>query len=114
MKQLNDELRYRVLKTLERDSNISQRALAKELGVSLGKANYCLQALVEKGLVKIDNFKHSRNKLGYAYLLTPRGLEEKGRVTVRFFRRKMQEYEELELELEELRRELGSKDATSE
>ena len=104
---MNDEIRYRVLKLLRENPNISQRALAQELDISLGKVNYCLKALVLKGLLKVKNFKESNNKTAYAYILTSKGLEEKARVTVRFLRRKIKEYERLEQEIEVLREEVG-------
>ena len=104
---LTDEYRYRILKLLEADPHASQRRIADELGISLGRVNFCLQALVEKGLVKVNNFRNSDNKRAYLYLLTPRGIEDKAVVTARFFRRKLDEYEALKRELEELRREAG-------
>ena len=85
----------------------SQRGLAERFGVSLGKVNYCLRALVDKGLVKANNFRRSDNKLAYSYVLTPAGLEEKGRLTKAFLRRKLTEYELLQQEIEVLRREAG-------
>jgi len=90
---------YRLLKLIEQRPEISQRELAAELGLSLGKINYCLKAFVSKGLVKVNNFRRSDNKLAYAYLLTPQGIEEKARVTVRFFRRVETEYEVLKQEI---------------
>ena len=102
---LTDEYRYRILKLLEADPHASQRRIADELGISLGRVNYCLQALIRKGLVKANNFRNSTNKRAYLYLLTPRGIEEKARVTARFLRVKLDEYEILKRELEELRRE---------
>lgn len=105
---LTDETRYRILKVLEADPQASQRRIADELGISLGRVNYCLQALVRKGLVKANNFRSSANKRNYLYLLTPRGIEEKARVTARFLRVKMDEYEILKRELEELQREAGT------
>jgi len=104
--ELDEEIRYRLLRLLESNPEISQRELAQALEISLGKANYCLKALIGKGLVKAGNFRNSRNKLAYAYLLTPRGLEEKGRVTVAFLKRKMAEYERLQREIELLRLEV--------
>ena len=101
---LTDEYRYRILKLLEADPHASQRRIADELGISLGRVNYCLQALIEKGLVKVNNFRSSTNKRAYLYLLTPRGIEEKASVTARFLRRKLDEYEALKRELEELQR----------
>ncbi len=104
MPPLSDELRYQILKNLQQNPAMTQRELAEIMGISLGKANYCLKALVEKGWVKVGNFRRSQYKLGYAYLLTPGGLEEKTRVTVAFLKRKQQEYDSLKLELELLQR----------
>ena len=101
-----DETHYRLLKLLEARPYLSQRELARELGISLGKINYCLGALVEKGWIKARNFRNSRNKLGYAYLLTPRGIEQKAVITVDFLRRKIAEYEALKKEITQLRREV--------
>lgn len=106
---LDETTHYGLLKTLEENPGLSQRDLAKKLGVSLGKINYCLNALVEKGSLKINNFRNSDNKLAYAYLLTPRGVEEKARITVRFLKYKVQEYERLRKEIEELTREAEEK-----
>lgn len=106
---LTDEYRVKILKRLEQDPEISQRALAMELGVSLGKANYCLHALIEKGFVKANNFKDSQNKKGYAYLLTQKGIVEKTRATSRFLNRKLAEYERLQKEIEGLRREVQAR-----
>ena len=103
---LSDEYRYKILRLLEEDPQMSQRALARALGISLGKVNYCLQALIDRGLVKANNFKNSKNKQAYMYLLTPRGISEKARVTVRFLKYKMSEYESLQREIELLRQEL--------
>ncbi|KZN15074.1 MarR family EPS-associated transcriptional regulator [Marinomonas sp. TW1] len=103
---LDEESRYKILKELEQDSDISQRELAKRLGISLGKTNFCLKALVEKGLIKAENFKNNTNKVGYLYLLTPKGIEEKVSLTQRFLKRKVAEYEALEKEIEQLRREV--------
>jgi EPS-associated MarR family transcriptional regulator len=109
---LDDETRYRILKILEADPQASQRRIADQLGISLGRVNYCLQALVRKGLVKANNFRNSTNKRAYLYLLTPRGIEEKARVTARFLRVKLDEYESLKRELEELQREAAALDAS--
>lgn len=103
---LSEESRYKLLKALEANPNASQRDLAHTLGISLGKVNYCLKALVEKGLIKAGNFKSNPEKLGYAYILTPAGLEEKANVTTRFLKRKLQEYEEIQQEIAELRQEM--------
>jgi EPS-associated MarR family transcriptional regulator len=108
---LQDDIRYRILKQLEANPAISQRELAEELGVSLGRANYCLRALVEKGLVKVDNFRRKDNKLAYAYLLTPTGIADKVLVTRRFLQRKLAEYDALKAEIETLRREVGPGEA---
>ena len=102
---LTDEYRYKILKLVEAKPEISQRELAQQLGVSLGKANYCLKALIEKGLLKATNFRNNKNKLAYMYLLTPSGIEEKASITLRFLKYNMQEYELLQAEIEELRRE---------
>jgi EPS-associated MarR family transcriptional regulator len=105
----NDVTSYGLLKTLEENPGLSQRDLAKRLGVSLGKINFCLNALVAKGSIKINNFHNSSNKLAYVYLLTPCGVEEKARMTVHFLKYKVQEYERLRAEIEDLRREAGQK-----
>ncbi|WP_237055935.1 MarR family EPS-associated transcriptional regulator [Microbulbifer sediminum] len=104
----SDEYSYRVLKLLSQNPHLSQRDLAKELGISLGKVNYCLKALIEVGLVKAKNFKNSRNKQAYAYLLTPQGIEEKTKITVRFLNSKLAEFQALKSEIETLRKEVGS------
>jgi EPS-associated MarR family transcriptional regulator len=106
---LDENTHYGLLKTLEENPGLSQRDLAKRLGVSLGKVNFCLNALVDKGSLKINNFRNNENKLAYAYLLTPRGIEEKANITVNFLKRKMQEYEQLRKEIEELKREAEQK-----
>jgi len=93
---------YRLLKLIDRKPEISQRELADKMGLSLGKMNYCLKAFVSRGLVKVNNFRRNDNKLAYAYLLTPKGIEEKSRVTVRFFRRVEVEYESLKREVAHL------------
>ena len=96
------EIRYRLLKYVAEHPDATQRELASELGVSLGKANYCLRALMEKGLVKVRNFRNSGRKRTYAYILTPRGIEEKIDVTHDFLRRKIAEFDLLSKEIEEL------------
>lgn len=105
----DDTTSYGLLKTLEHNPSLSQRDLAKRLGISLGKVNYCLNALVEKGCLKVNNFRNSDNKLAYAYVLTPRGIEERARITVHFLKYKVQEYEQLRAEIEELKREAEQK-----
>lgn len=111
---VTDEVRYRLLRYLEEHPHASQRELARELGVSVGKLNYCLRALIEKGWVKMRNFRKSTNKLAYAYYLTPKGLEEKVSVTSAFLRRKIAEYETLSAEIERLNRELAESDPAAE
>ena len=105
---LTDEYRYRILKLLENNPTASQREIARELGVSLGRVNYCLQALVEKGFVKAGNFRHSSDKRAYLYMLTPTGIEAKAKITVKFLKVKMSEYENLKKEVADLRREAAS------
>ena len=100
----DDITSYGLLKTLADEPNLSQRDLAKRLGVSLGKVNFCLNALIAKGCLKVDNFRNSENKLAYAYLLTPRGVEQKARMTVEFLQIKIHEYERLRTEIAELKR----------
>lgn len=99
-------LQFQVLRRLHDNPDLSQRTLAKELGISLGSINYCFQALMEKGWVKMQNFSHSQHKLGYAYLLTPAGISEKSRLTLSFLRRKQAEYEDLQREIDVLQAEL--------
>ncbi len=101
---LTDEYRYKILKILEANPEISQRDMARALGVSLGRTNFCLKALIERGLLKATNFRNSSNKLAYMYFLTPKGIEEKSVITARFLKIKMQEYANLEAEIAELRR----------
>ena len=104
-----EEPHFRILRELERDPQISQRRLAEELGVSVGKVNYCLKALIDRGLVKANNFRNSKNKRAYLYVLTPRGINEKSRNAVRFLQRKTAEYEALRKEIDRLRREARQK-----
>ena len=98
--------RLQVLKLLQANPSLNQRQLAAELGVSLGKANYCLRALVDKGLVKLGNFSKNPNKRQYAYVLTPAGLEEKTRITLGFLKRKEAEFEAIRREIEALKGDL--------
>ena len=107
---LTEEYRYKILKALESDPHISQRELARRLNISLGKTNFCLKALVEKGLIKAENFKNNPNKKGYLYLLTLSGIEEKAALTKRFLERKIKEHEELTAEIESLRCEVKEKE----
>ena len=89
-----------ILRKIQNNPEVSQRELAKELGLSLGKINYCLLALKSKGLIKINNFKKSKNKLSYLYIITPKGFVQKTNLTIKFMKQKMQEYDELHKELE--------------
>ena len=98
--ELHDESHLKVLRLIQANPNIGQREMAQAIGVSLGKVNFCLHALVGKGHVKVQNFRNNQNKLSYSYLLTPSGLAAKGALTVRFLKRKMVEYEELKAEYE--------------
>ena len=107
---LTDEYRYKILKELQQDPDLSQRELAKRLGISLGKANFCLKALIEKGSIKADNFKNNPKKSGYLYLLTLRGIEEKSALARRFLERKLLEHEQLSAEIEKLRTEVQQMD----
>jgi EPS-associated MarR family transcriptional regulator len=104
LKQLQEDTHFRVLALLEKTPDISQRELAKQLGVSLGGVNYSLRALVDRGMVKAQNFSKSERKLAYAYVLTPQGLAEKTKLTARFLKRKMEEYEALKAEIESLQK----------
>jgi len=103
---LEKESHLKVLRILETNPQISQRELSEALGVSLGKTNYCLKALLDKGLIKIQNFRNSKNKLAYSYLLTPHGIEQKAHMTLRYLQKKTQEYDLLRLEIVELKREI--------
>ena len=105
----NQQSKYQLLKSLEQDSNLTQRQLSKELGISLGKVNYCLQSLIQIGLVKVNNFKNSKHKIQYSYLLTPKGVAEKTKLTISFLKVRTKEYEELKKEVEKLNeaREVG-------
>ena len=102
---MDKEIHLKVLRLLEENPKVSQRELARELGISLGKANYCLKELISKGLVKVNNFKNSANKRAYLYVLTPQGIEAKSRISVRFLQQKMEEYVTLRQEIEQLKTE---------
>ncbi len=103
---LSDEARYRLLKLLDDKPGLSQRELAEALDISLGKTNYCIRALIEKGWVKVDNFRNSAHKSRYLYKLTPAGITEKTRATQHFLGYKIEEYERLQGEIAALRREV--------
>ena len=102
----NQELEYRALKILEQQPDLTQRQLAEELGVSLGKTHYLVKSLIDVGWVKLDNFQKSNNKWGYAYLLTPTGIAEKAAITARFLVRKQREYNDLQQEIAQLQEEV--------
>lgn len=102
-----DEVHYKLLRLIETNPQLSQREVSRELGISLGKVNYCLQALMKKGWIKVTDFTNSQNKAAYMYLLTPRGIEQKAQLTVRFLKVKMLEFEALRLEIRQMRREAG-------
>jgi len=104
--------RLRLLKILSSESDLSQRELAQRMGISLGKTNYCLTELVKKGLVKMQRFSESKAKLRYLYILTPRGIEAKGVLAIEFLRRKLQEYEEIRQQIEEVNREIQKEEMT--
>ena len=101
------------MRLLEKDPELSQRQLADTLGISLGAVNYCLRALVEKGEVKIRNFRAADNKLRYAYILTPKGIRRKSLLTADFLQRKLREYKALKDEIADLKAEVGAKDQGS-
>lgn len=95
---LNNE-KFNILRKISNETNVSQRKIARDLGYSLGKVNYCLDALKKKGLIKMSNFRKSQSKNSYLYYLTPKGIAEKTKITIRFMKLKMQEYDELQKEL---------------
>jgi EPS-associated MarR family transcriptional regulator len=98
----HQEIHYRLLKLLADEPRIGQRDMAREMGISVGKVNYCITELATKGLIKIKRFKNTTTKLPYAYLLTPHGMEEKGRITIQFLKRKLDEYDEIKRQIEAL------------
>ncbi|EPG56391.1 EPS-associated transcriptional regulator, MarR family [Leptospira borgpetersenii serovar Javanica str. UI 09931] len=104
---MDDALRHKLLRILEENPEVNQREISEILGISLGKVNYCLKALMDKGWIKAKNFKNSNNKFAYAYFLTPMGIEEKARITIRYLKMKIQEYEQIQKEIEELKKEVG-------
>jgi len=105
---VNEDIRFRVMRALEADPKLSQRELAKSLGISLGVVNYCLKGLIEKGQVKVGNFRASGNKLRYTYVLTPRGVLAKASLTKAFLKRRVAEHEALIAEIEALQREINT------
>ena len=111
---VESETHLQLLRILEANPSVSQRELSEHLGISLGKTNYCLKALVNRGLIKAKNFSNSSNKQAYLYLLTPAGIEAKARITARFLQRKVREYEVLKKEIEQLQHEVkAAEDAVS-
>ncbi len=102
---LQEDTYFRVMRILQENPDLTQRELAQRLGISVGGLNYCLKALMGKGLVQMKNFANSKNKFGYVYVLTPRGVAERAAITHRFIQRKMQEYEALRAEIEALQSE---------
>lgn len=109
-----EESHYQLLRLLEQEPHLSQRELAKQLGISLGKVNYCIRALAEKGWIKAGNFYRSSNKRAYLYILTPRGVVEKAKLTLRFLRRKEAEHRALINDIEALRKEVRKQGAYTE
>ncbi|WPZ23577.1 MarR family EPS-associated transcriptional regulator (plasmid) [Sulfitobacter faviae] len=107
-KPVSEDIRFRVMRELEADPKLSQRDLAKSLGISLGVVNYCLKGLIEKGQVKVGNFRASGNKLRYTYVLTPRGVLTKAKLTKAFLKRRIAEHEALVAEIEALQQEINS------
>ena len=107
MNRLNEqELRYHLLKILEQEPELNQRQMAKKMGISLGKVNYCITELAKRGFIKVSRFKSEKNKKKYSYLLTFKGLEEKAKLTINFLKRKTVEYEEIKRQIRELTREV--------
>tara|TARA_B100000579_G_C22013669_1_gene480687 strand:- start:58 stop:363 length:306 start_codon:yes stop_codon:yes gene_type:complete len=100
MEDKDNQDHFEVLRKIQKKPNSTQRELAEELGFSLGKLNYCIKALQEKGLLKLENFKKNPKKINYFYVLTPKGISEKTKLTINFMKRKMKEYDELKKELE--------------
>jgi EPS-associated MarR family transcriptional regulator len=106
--KLQEDVHFRIMRILQETPDLTQRELADMLGISVGGLNYCLNSLIDKGLVKMQNFSNSKNKFKYVYLLTPMGIAEKVALTTRFLSRKMEEYEELKFEIEALKSEVGA------
>ncbi|MGX9367286.1 MarR family EPS-associated transcriptional regulator [Desulfoplanes sp. PS50] len=104
---MDDSTSYNIYKLIHDNPEISQRELARTLGISLGKANYCLQGLIGKGMIKASRFCNNKNKSIYLYLLTPKGIEDKARVTLRYLKRRMKEYDEIREEIALIKEEIG-------
>lgn len=107
---LQEEAYLKVLRAIDAEPTLSQRELAKQLGISLGKTNYCLQALLEKGWITARNFKNKKNKIAYSYLLTSKGIDHRARLTRSFLKRKQVEFEALKKDIEQLSKEAGKAD----
>lgn len=103
MVRLKDEITYKLLKLIEAEPHLSQREIAQKMGVSLGKTNYCLKALIDRGFIKFQNFYQNKKKGAYIYFLTPKGIEEKAEVTYRFLQGKIKEYEDIKQEIAKLK-----------
>jgi EPS-associated MarR family transcriptional regulator len=112
--QLENEETLHIFREISKSPELTQRELSSRLGISLGKVNFLINALIRKGFIKVENFKKSSNKIAYFYNLTPVGIEEKSRMTYHFLKRKMREYEQLELEIQQLREEVQASGAPSE
>jgi EPS-associated MarR family transcriptional regulator len=110
---MSSELQFKVLRLLESNPHLSQREISKSLGVSLGGINYCLNALVSKGAVKVENFKNHRNKWAYAYLLTPQGIAQKSALTATFLKLKLREYRDLKAEIDALSLEVKAEEIST-
>lgn len=105
--RLQEDTNFRILTILSKNPDLTQRELAAEVGISVGGVNYCLKALMEKGLVKMKNFANSKSKFGYVYVMTPRGIDERTTLARRFLKRKLEEYERLQAEIRELQGEFN-------
>jgi EPS-associated MarR family transcriptional regulator len=112
--QRENEEALHIFREIDKSPELTQRELSSRLGISLGKVNFLVNALIRKGFIKVENFKKSSNKIAYFYCLTPGGIEEKSRMTYHFLKRKMREYEQLELEIRQLREEVQTSGAPSE
>ena len=112
--RLENEEALRIFREINRSPEMTQREISSRLGISLGKVNFLINALIQKGFVKVENFKKSSSKSKYLYCLTPRGIEEKSRMTYLFLKKKMREYEHLELEIQQLREEMRESGVDSE
>jgi EPS-associated MarR family transcriptional regulator len=109
--KIQEDTHFRIMRILQENPDLTQRELADKLGMSVGGLNYCLNALIDKGFVKMENFQKSKNKFKYVYLLTPQGIAEKFALTSRFLKRKMEEYDAMKVEIEALKAEAGDDEA---